>query len=230
MTVAKIMRKDVVALHADETIEAAWRRMREQQLGALPVIDATDRLVGILTEQDLLGRLAPHRGRRWWQTILAERDQLAADYVKAVGLTVWDLMTAMAVAIGPDASGDEAANLMRQHGIGALPVVADGLYIGLVTRADVLDHLSWPARTRPGMVPDVELERSMREAIQQEPWTSSHVVFVEATQGIIQLTGVLSSPMECKALVAMARAVPGCAGVEDRLVVLGRRRGHLAMS
>jgi CBS domain-containing protein len=134
------------------------------------------------------------------------------------------------IAIGPDGSADEAATLMRQHAIGALPVVANDLYLGLVTRADVLDHLSWPTPRTPGMVTDVDLERSMREAIQQEPWTSTHVVFIEATQGIIQLTGVLSSPMERKALVAMARAVPGCAGVEDRLVVLGRQRGHRTMS
>jgi CBS-domain-containing membrane protein len=194
------------------------------------LIDTTDHLVGILTEQDLLGRRAPAEPPHWWHTILAERDRLAADYVKAVGLTVGDLMMAPPVAIGPDGSFDEAARLIRQHAIGALPVVADGVYIGLVTPADVLDHLPWPIPTTPGAVTDVELECSMREAIQQEPWTSPHVVFIEATRGIIRLTGVLSSAMERKALVAMARAVPGCAGVEDHLVVLGRRRGHLAMS
>jgi CBS-domain-containing membrane protein len=230
MTVAKIMRKDVVTLHAEGAIEAAWRQMREHRLSALPVIDKTEHLVGMLSEQDLLGRLTPRPAHRWWHTILAERDRLAADYVKAVGLTVGDLMTAPPVAIGPDASVDAAATLMHQHAIGALPVVADGLYIGLVIRADVLDHLPWPTPTTPDMVPDAKLERSMREAIQREPWTESHVVFIEATQGIIQLTGVLSSPMERKALVAMAQAVPGCGGVDDRLVVLIRRGGHLAVS
>jgi CBS domain-containing protein len=232
MTVAKIMRKDVVALRAEEAIEVAWRQMREQRLGALPVTDATDHLLGVVTEHDLLARLAPRQPARWWNTILGDKDPLAADYVKAVGVTVGDLMTVAPITIGPDATIEAAARLMRRHAIDVLAIVADGLYVGLVTRADVLDHLSWPTTTPPGTVSDEELERVMQEGIRQEPWTSSHRVFIEATHGIIRLTGVVASPGERSALVAMARAVPGGAGVEDRLVVLGGtgRRGHLTIS
>lgn len=226
MTVAKIMRNDVVALRPQDPIELAWRQMRSQRLTELPVAEAGGRLVGMLTEHALLARLAGHRTSRWWTTIFDEKDRLAADYVRAVGVTVGDLMTVPPVAIVPDASLETAAALMSRHATGALPVVANDVCLGLVTRADVLDHLSWPAPAAPGTVTDTELECLMQEGIQQELWASRHRVTVEAMAGTLRLTGVVASEAERSALIAMARALPAAAGVEDRLIVLaatGRR-------
>ena len=93
MTIAKIMRTDVVALHAEEVIEVAWRQMRDQRFTELPVVDSKGRLVGVLTEHDLIARLAPRRMPRWWVAIFGESDRLAADYLKSAGVTVGDLMT-----------------------------------------------------------------------------------------------------------------------------------------
>jgi CBS domain-containing protein len=222
MNVEEIARKDVVALRANETLDIAWRQMRDQSLDALPVQDTTGCLIGILTEHDLLARLVPRRASRWWSVIFGTTDQLAADYVKAVGVSVEEVMTVAPVTIGPDASIQEAAGLMRHRGVGTLPVVDDDAYIGIVTRADALDHLSWPAAAPPGTVEDIELESSIRESIEQEPWASRHPVTVEAFHGIIRLTGVVASPVERRALLAMARSCVGCAGVEDRLLVLSR--------
>jgi CBS domain-containing protein len=221
MNVAKIMRKDVVALRAAEGIEAAWRQMRVQKLGTLPVTDTVGRLVGVLSEHDLLVRLAPRREPGWWRAIAYEDGRLAAEYVKAVAVTVGDLMTAPPVAIVPDAALETAARLMRRHAIGALPVVVKDLCVGLVTRADVLDHLSWPAAAVPGTVSDVALECLMQERLQQELWTSRHGVTVGAAHAVIRLTGIVACSAERSALVAMARSIPGCAGVEDRLLVGG---------
>jgi CBS-domain-containing membrane protein len=159
--------------------------------------------------------------------IFRENDRLAADYLKAVGGTVGEIMTVAPAAIVPDASLEAAARLMQRHAIGALPVVANDICIGLLTRADVLDHLARPAAAAPGAVTDVELESLVQEAIQQELWASRYRITVDASHGVVRLTGVMTSPVERTALVAMARALPGCVGVEDRLVVLpgaGRRQ------
>jgi CBS domain-containing protein len=223
MKVAKIMRKDVVALRADEPIETAWRQMRDQRFTALPVTDAAGCFVGLLTEHDLVARLAPRRARRWWNVVLDGTDGLAADYVKSVGVTAGDLLSPAPVMIDPDASVEAAADLMRRHSIGALPVVADGVCVGLLTSAEILDHLSWPTADGPGAVADVDLERSMCESIRHESWASTHRVTVEAIQGTLRLTGVVTSAAERSALIAMARSMPGCAGVENRVVVLTRR-------
>jgi hypothetical protein len=100
-------------------------------------------------------------------------------------------------------------------------VVVKDLCVGLVTRADVLDHLSWPAAAVPGTVSDVALECLMQERLQQELWTSRHGVTVGAAHAVIRLTGIVACSAERSALVAMARSIPGCAGVEDRLLVGG---------
>jgi CBS domain-containing protein len=131
-------------------------------------------------------------------------------------------MTLAPVTIAPDAPVQAAAALLRRHAIGALPVVADDVCIGVVTRADVLDHLSWPTAALPDTVTDAELEHAMRGGIEQEPWAGTHPVTVEAIRGIIRLTGVVASPVERSAMLAMARSIAGCAGVEDRLIVLSR--------
>jgi CBS domain-containing protein len=229
MTIAKIMRTGVVAVRTDDVIEVARRRMRDQSFSELPVVDPTGHLVGVLSEHDLLARLAPRRMPRWWTMIFGENNRLAADYLKAVGVTVGDLMTVSPVAIVPDASVETAADLMRRHTLGALPVVVNDVCLGLVTRTDVLDHLAWPAVEGPGRVTvtDAELECLMHEAMQQELWTSRHRVTVDAMHGIVRLTGVVANAVERSALVGMARALPGCVGVENRLVVLsvaGRRQ------
>jgi len=221
MKVDKIARNDVVPLRADEALDAAWQRMRDQRFPALPVTDTTGRLVGMLTEHDLLARLVPRRAP-WWSIVFGATDKLAAECRKAVGVTVGDVMTDAPATIAPDASIREAATLMHQSEIVALPVVIDGACIGIVTRADVLDHLSWPAAPRPRTVSDVELARAMRERIEQEDWASRHPLTVEAVDGVIRLTGVVASPVQRAALLAMARSVSGWAGVEDRLIVLSR--------
>jgi CBS-domain-containing membrane protein len=226
MNVDKIARRDIVALRTDQAIDVAWRQMRDQGLDALPVTDATGHLVGLLAADALLARLAPRRASCWWSVMVGATDRLAADYVKAVGITVGEVMTEAPVETAPDASIREAAVLMRQNGMAVLPVVAGDVCIGVVTRADVLDHLSWPAPAHHGTVEDAELERSMREGIERESWASKHPITVEASHGVIRLTGVVASPVERSGLLAMARSLDGCTGVEDRLLVLSRAGRH----
>jgi osmotically-inducible protein OsmY len=66
-------------------------------------------------------------------------------------------------------------------------------------------------------VGDDELERMMRREIHHEWWASRYSVTVEAVHGVLRLAGTVASPAERSALVAMARSLRGCAGVEDRL-------------
>jgi len=229
MRVEKIMREDVLGLGVDESMHVAWRRMRDQRIDVLHVTDPAGHLVGQLTEEDLLARLAPRRSPRWWATMWGATDQLAADYVKAVGLTVGDIMTMTPlVTIAPDATIQDAAALMRQHDVRTLPVVSADVCIGIVTRADVLDHLAWPTAPLPGAIGDADLQRTMRESIEREVWASGHPVTVEALNGIIKLTGVVSSPVERSGLLAMARSLAGAAGVDDRLIVRRTRRHRAA--
>jgi CBS domain-containing protein len=179
MTVAGLVRKDVVTLRAEDAIEAAWGRMREQRLAQLPVVDATGHLVGMLTEHDLLDRLAPAPMPSPWALVFDEKDRLTAGHLETVGVTVGELMTQPSLAIVPDATIATAARLMRGHAIGALPVVVNDVCIGLVTRADVLDHLARPTAGTPVGGSDGERDRLMLRGILEELYASRHGVAVE---------------------------------------------------
>jgi CBS domain-containing protein len=220
-TVKKIMREDVRPLRADEPVERAWRAMREQGVSGLPVTEADGRLIGVVTADDLITRQAPRRLPPWWHVFRYGPARLADDYRKALGVTVGDVMSFRPVAIDARASMEAAAELMHTRHVGLLPVVADGVLVGVLTRAEVIEAGAWPAR-RDVSVPDAELVSEMESRLERESWVSSHTLRVEASQGVLRLYGLVDSEAERAAITAMARSIPGCADVEDYLLFVSQ--------
>ena len=217
--VEKIMRRDIVAARGDDSIVKAWRSMVEQGLSGVPVVDANGWLIGIVTEGDLVRRLIPRRTPRWWDLMFRDREALARDYRKAVGMTVADVMTSAPASIEPDASVGAAAALMNAHDISLLPVVEASVLVGVVTRAAVINEAAWGSEPREQAVSDDQLVQEMHERMEQEPWLSGRSVHARADHGILELQGLVDSQAERAGVVAMARAIPGCTRVEDHVLV-----------
>ena len=149
MRVADVMQRDVVTVGPDTDVEAVLRLMREHELPGLPVVDDGGRLVGIVTESDL---------------VLSEddRDLHLPHHLDLLGAVVWlepfrhfeerlrkafagqvsDMMTPDPVTIEPGADVREAARVIAESGHNRLPVVEHGRFVGLLTRLDVLEALS----------------------------------------------------------------------------------------
>src|SRR5439155_26428071 len=117
MRVDKIMSTHVRTVGVADSAELAWERMRLHRIHHLVVVHDGD-ILGVITDRDLGGR----RGRN-----LRE------------GRSVRDLMTPAVTTATPDTTVREAANLMRGHGAGCLPVVEDGRLIGIVTVWDLME-------------------------------------------------------------------------------------------
>jgi len=113
MIVRNRMKSPAITVHPTDTPDAARALLQKHRIRQLPVATGT-RLLGIITDRDL--RSAP-----------------------GTTLTVADIMTAKTHSIGPDASVDEAARLIRTHRIGALPVHDGNKLIGIITATDILD-------------------------------------------------------------------------------------------
>lgn len=113
-TVGQLMASPAITAAPSETVAAAVLRLREHDIGALPVVD-DERLVGMVTMKDLLGH-PPYRPIR-------------------------EVMTPSVVAISPAEPVTAAYALMRAHGVGRLPVVENGMLLGMVTRTDLLREL-----------------------------------------------------------------------------------------
>lgn len=133
-TVADVMTRKVVAARQDAEFKEIVEVLRNAHVSALPVLDAEDHVIGVVSEGDLLVKEAAaagqHASRRRRHPAGAEK----ADEVLAVGL-----MTQPAVTIGRDATVAEAADVMSARRVKRLPVVDDwGHLIGIISRIDVL--------------------------------------------------------------------------------------------
>ena len=217
MRVQDVMTSDVISVGPEESVHKAARLMADHGVSGLPVVDADGRLVGIVTEGDLILRQAAPRTQRWWQMLFADADALARAYQKAAGTTVGEVMTRAVVTIGPNVAVDMAARILSERGLRRLPVVRDGRLVGILARGDLVKALAaTPVFTV--WAPDEELVRTMRAQIKAAPWTSAAGIVVEAHDGVIELWGTVASDTERSAVETMARAIPGCRGVENRLV------------
>jgi CBS domain-containing protein len=183
------------------------------------VVDDAGRVIGILSEGDLIIRQKPRGPLPWWQRFFADAEELAREYRKAVGTTAGEVMTTQVLCIGPEAPVAAAAVMLDERRIRRLPVVADGRLVGIVSRGDLVRALARTAPSPPASLPDAEIVREMRDRLRREPWAMTLGVVVEATDGILALWGLVSSDLERSALETMARAVPGVRGIESHLVV-----------
>ena len=134
LQVKHVMRTAVMAVAPNESLHVASRLMRSGDLRHLPVVKG-NAVLGVLTYGDILRS----SGRR---ALGRERGVDAAAALR--GLRVQEAMSKPAVTIGPDASVNEAVELLLRHGVKCLPVLADGRLIGLFTERDLLRAIDWP--------------------------------------------------------------------------------------
>lgn len=146
MTVEDVMTRDVITVSPATPIHQAARLMVEHGVSGLPVIDAEGRLVGILSEGDLIARQRHRKQAPWWHVLFTNGEQLVRAYRKAVGATVVEVMTQPVVTISPVWSIEVAASILDSRNIRRLPVVLDGRLVGIVSRADVIKAIASSVR------------------------------------------------------------------------------------
>jgi CBS domain-containing protein len=135
-TVRTLMTHNVVTARPDTGFKDIVDTMATERVSALPIVDAGGRIVGIVSEADLLRKL--ERPEHSAAARLISRDRREAA-VKAAGDLAAELMTTPVVTIGPDATAGAAARLMHKHQVKRLPVVdGDGRLVGIVARRDLL--------------------------------------------------------------------------------------------
>jgi CBS domain-containing protein len=148
-TIGEIMDRDPVTVTAETSVEDVVSRLREHELPGLPVVDGDHRLVGIVTEADLVlpddqGDLhIPHYINLFGGTVFLEPlGRFEKRLRKAFASSAADMMTKDPDSVTPDTSVHEAARIIHDSGHNRLPVVDDGRLVGVVTRVDVLGALA----------------------------------------------------------------------------------------
>jgi CBS domain-containing protein len=121
-TIREIMTPDAVCIGENETLADAARKMRELDVGALPVCGEDNRLKGMVTDRDIVVRCIADNGDP--QTVRAG-----------------ELARGKPVTIGADDPVDEALAMMKEHQIRRLPVVDGHDLVGIISQADVARHI-----------------------------------------------------------------------------------------
>ena len=147
--ISEIMDTDVPTVGPDSSVEDVVRTLREHELPGVPVVDGDGRLVGIVTESDLVlpddqGDLhIPHYINLFGGTVFLEPlGRFEQRLRKAFASKASDMMTKDPDSVSPETSVREAARLIHESGHNRLPVVEDERLVGVVTRVDVLGALA----------------------------------------------------------------------------------------
>ena len=222
MKVRDVMTAAVASVGPDTAVEGIARLLQGKRISAVPVVDPDDRLVGIVSEGDLVRRpeIGTERPRSWWLRHFGDPTALAADYARTHGLKARDVMTREVAVAAEDLDLAEAATLLETHRVKRLPVVRDGRVVGIVSRADLVRALA-SAGPVPADAPDAD--RSIRErliaALRTQPWVAPHEVNIVVHDGTVHLWGLVRSEEERPAVRVAAERTPHVRAVEDHLVV-----------
>ena len=196
----------VVAVRKNASFKEMIVRMRKSGISAFPVVDDDGRVIGVVSQADMLDKEAD---------LATSQGPLGSvlrfgGHENAAGVTAAELMTSPPVTAGPDTSLAEAARLMRDHRVKRLPVInAAGRLIGVVSRGDVLSVF-----TRL----DADIPReAAEEMIAGSFVTDSRGLGVTVHDGIVTLTGCPETRQAGRDLVEAVRHIDGVIAIRDQL-------------
>ena len=143
-TVADVMSRDVITVQPQTPLNQAIQILAERRITGLPVVDDAGKLVGVISETDLMWQetgVTPPAYIMFLDSVIYLQNPTTyeRDLHKALGQTVGEVMTTEAIVIKPEKPLQEAAKLMHEKHIRRLPVVDDtGKVLGTLTRGDII--------------------------------------------------------------------------------------------
>ena len=208
-TVKDVMSTHVIAVRQGAPYKEMAAMLHEQRVSAFPVLDDDNKVIGVVSEADLLTKEAFNGAvPGTLEGMLRQRE-----HARASALTAAELMTKPPVTIGPDAPVAQAARLMYSRRVKRLPVTSDdGTLIGIVSRADVLSVYSRP---------DAEIQHEITQDLILGMFLCDPDRFtVTVTDGIVTIEGTPESTVVGRDIIEAARHVEGVVAVRDRLSYL----------
>jgi CBS-domain-containing membrane protein len=206
--VRDVMTREVVTVDEHTPFKEITQLLADCRISAVPVLDSDGRVVGVVSEADLLPKEEYPQGLPGARLLEGRRGR--ATRAKATGDTAVELMTAPAITVGPDASLAEAARLLHRHQVKRLPVLDPaGPLLGIVSRADLLKVF---------LRSDEQITREVRQDILRRAlWVDRDTVGVEVRDGVVTLTGRLERRSLIPIAVRLVHGVDGVVDVVDRL-------------
>lgn len=220
MQARDVMVSPVITVRKSATVREIAKTLLEKRISAVPVIDNVGKLVGIVTESDLMRRAeaGTERPYSWWVHFLAGDAPIAADYVKSHATKIEDVMTSDVVTASPETPLHAIAALLEDHQIKRVPIVDKvGNLVGIVSRANLIQVV---ASARPKLemtLPNSTIRQKLLDELKKQSWTHMYNLNVTVTHGVVDLWGYAQSDEERKAIRVAAAGIPGVIAVNDHL-------------
>jgi CBS domain-containing protein len=220
MKASDVMVRDVVTVGPQATVQDVTTLLLKNRISALPVLDEAGKLLGIVSEGDLLHRAEADTERKhsWWLRMLSSNESMAAEFVKSHARKVSDIMTRRVITAPPEMSLREIAALLERNGIKRVPIVEKGKVVGIVSRANLIQALA----TVPAPAPakdDVALRDEVMAKISAKSWARPSLLNAIVHDGTVELWGTVATDAEKNAVRVLAEIVPGVRAVKDNVTV-----------
>ena len=205
-TVSDVMTRQLITASPETTFHEAVRLLEDNRISGFPVIDGEGKLVGIVSEADLLNKAE----KREPDAYVLESRRHRLDRSRATALDVASAMSREIVTVHPDSPIALAAREMHTRGFKRLPVVdSEGRLVGIVSRGDVLKVF---------LRSDAELGAEIRGILDQAERTfGGSRLAAKVTEGVVDLDGSMRSKNQVDATVRAVAAVDGVIGIYSRI-------------
>ncbi len=209
MRVQDVMTTSVLTVRSNTPLKDAARLLAEHRISGIPVVDAENHVVGVLSEGDILYKESGDAEKPSLFDRLLTAPSTGLD-LKLAAKSAGESMSAPALTIGPRRPVTEAAKLMIEEGVNRLPVVdEEGKLIGIVTRADLV---------RAFVRSDEEIAAEIREdVIRRTLWIEPDVIEVEVVRGEVRLSGQVETKGDAELIPSFVQRVPGVVSVLSKL-------------
>ena len=217
MKAKDVMTVDVVSVSPDHSVRNAARIMLDHRISGLPVIDDAGRVVGIITEGDLMRR--SELGAQALASVdrqFSTEENHARAYVKSHSWKVADVMTSDPAKVDEETPLPRIAALMVERGIKRVPVMKEEHLVGIVSRTDLLRILITATfdATAPG---DDAIRRSILTRLREDAGIKGGELDLTVADGLVHVSGAVSSQSERDAVRVVAEGVRGVKGFFDHL-------------
>ncbi len=212
-----VMTVEMATVPPETPVTAIARMFADRGISAAAVTNATGTLLGIVTESDLIRRLADEDDQpSGWLSRLFDRPAARADrYARSHGIKASEVMTERVITASPQDSAAHVARVMEEHRIRRVPVVEDGRLLGVVTRSDLVRALASQQQPQTDNLSDEQIHRAVTAAMQREPWADTFHTALHVKDGVVEIYGFTRSEVVSRALYVLAENVPGVKQVVD---------------
>lgn len=219
MRAHQVMTKHVITVKPETSVVEAANIMLQNHISGMPVVDATGKLVGIISEGDFLRRaeIGTQRKHGRWLKLLLGPGTSAEEFVHAQGRKIGEIMTPDPLTVTEDTSLDDIVQLMEKKHVKRLPVMRGEHIVGIVSRSNLLQAVASLARDIPDPTADDDhIRERIIATIEKNDWTPFGLNVV-VRNGVVDLDGVITEERSRAAAIVAAETVPGVKEVHDHL-------------